>query len=67
MIEIREGWQCPHCKRVWNPDIQVCTCQMDFPVIDKWPYDWTTRKLEIKSWTYKIDPKNPIIVRFYQE
>lgn len=66
--EIREGWQCPHCKRVWNPDIQACTCQVEFPVVEKWPYDiWPKQETHSATWTYKPDPKRPIIVRFYQE
>lgn len=23
----RQGWQCPACKRIWNPDVQYCDCQ----------------------------------------
>lgn len=24
---VRQGWQCPCCQVIWNPDVKSCLCQ----------------------------------------
>lgn len=30
-FQIPMGWMCPLCRRVWSPDVHVCTCRLTEP------------------------------------
>lgn len=57
-IPWREGWLCPFCNKVWNPDKEYCNCRNTASVTITAKADpvetWTATKKSGEAYTYTV-------------